>query len=236
MAISDPCVDTAVDRKSPWWARRVSHRLLTSRFGRNLSALVGARLITILAGLATLGYAARTLGPNLYGNCAFAAAVAAYASALFPGLATWGTRTIARNRHDAGLTLTVVNLTQFVFAAAVYLGIAAFAVGGISDPVLRDLLLQRLGAVCQRMERRLGVRGAGKDVGQRMDRGGVCGHGGGPAGTDRGPSDAAVYAALPAAFGLLGAIAGNFVLWRLRSAIARPSWAALARARSTRCH
>lgn len=75
------------------------YRLPTSPFAKTLPSVAGARVFSIALGPATLGYAARPLGPELYGMCGVAAAAVAYVSiVLSPGLTTWGTRTIPLRR------------------------------------------------------------------------------------------------------------------------------------------
>src|SRR5512144_1786795 len=96
-------------------------RLLTPMSNRsftgNLSAVLVAKGVSFLAGLVTLGYAARTLGPEHYGMWSFATALTAYATLLLaPGLMTWGTRKVAQQREHAGRILVAVNLTQLILA------------------------------------------------------------------------------------------------------------------------
>ena len=91
--------------------------LLRSNALRNLASVAGANVLARLISLTTLGYAARVLGPALYGQVGYATAVAAYASILLsPGLMTWGVRTIAGDRQRAPEVLSTINGLQLMLA------------------------------------------------------------------------------------------------------------------------
>lgn len=108
----------------------------------NLFSVSGGALVRWLIGLLLLGYAARVLGPEKYGLVGYGISVAAYASILLsPGLLTWGTREIARNRAQAGKTLLIVNMTQVVLAFLGYGALVAFALGGLHQPSERRMVL-----------------------------------------------------------------------------------------------
>jgi len=208
----------------PW------QRVLASSLAKNLSAVMAGRAVTILAGLVTLGYAARTLGPAAYGMCAFATAAAAYASILLsPGLTTWGTRTIAQDRSKAGQTLLVVNLLQLALAVVAYAALAGFTVLAISDPTQRVILLlaglilftTALGVewVFAGLElmRINALVGAGIAVATAVALLSLV----------RSPAEVYYYAAFPAAFGLLAFLAGWGLLYRYRIRLEWPSLATL---------
>ena len=117
-------------------------RLRQSSFFLNLASLSGATVLNRLIGLATLGYAARVLGPERYGLIGFGMSVVAYASILLsPGLMAWGIRTIAREPASAGRTMVLVNITQLLLATLAFVGIAVFALLGVHDPLERSVLL-----------------------------------------------------------------------------------------------
>ncbi len=117
-------------------------RLRSSSFARNLLSLSGAAVLNRLLGLATLGWAARHLGPELYGQIGFGLSITAYASILLsPGLTAWGVRAIARDRAAAGRLLVIVNGTQLVLSLVGFLGAVVFAFTSLSDASERTVVL-----------------------------------------------------------------------------------------------
>jgi O-antigen/teichoic acid export membrane protein len=85
---------------------------------------------------------ARLLGPNNYGLLGYGVSIAAYATiVLSPGLLTWGTREIARDRAGAGKVLVIVNATQFVLAFLGYGGLVVFGYAFLADPGKRLIVL-----------------------------------------------------------------------------------------------
>ena len=130
-------------------------RIRRSPFAGNLLSLSGAAILNRVLGLATLGWAARHLGPELYGQIGFGLSVTAYASILLsPGLTAWGVRAIAQDRTAAGRLLIIVNGTQFLLSLVGFLGATVFAFTSLPDPQERmvvmlsamNLLLQALSA------------------------------------------------------------------------------------------
>jgi O-antigen/teichoic acid export membrane protein len=112
----------------------------------NLLSVSGATLVSQLISLATLGYSARVLGPEKYGLAAFGVSVLAYATILLsPGLLTWGTRAIARDRTSSGKVLAVINLTQFVLACLSYAALSLYAFTFLSGLERLVVLLYGLG-------------------------------------------------------------------------------------------
>lgn len=106
-------------RSSPRCGRGGSLRFgfLRSNAVRNLAGVSGANLLARLISLTTLGYSARTLGPELYGQVGYATAIVAYASILLsPGMMTWGVRTIAGDRKRAPEVLSTINGLQLMLA------------------------------------------------------------------------------------------------------------------------
>jgi O-antigen/teichoic acid export membrane protein len=92
--------------------------------------------------LITLGYAARVLGPDNYGMVGFGTSIAAYASIfLSPGLATWGTRAIARNQVGAGKQFIIVNTTRLLLAILSYSVLIVFTFTTIENPSERKIIL-----------------------------------------------------------------------------------------------
>lgn len=117
-------------------------RVRASPFARNLLSLSGAALLNRILGLATLGWAARHLGPALYGQVGFGLSVTAYASILLsPGLTTWGVRAVAQDRAAAGRLLIIVNGTQLVLSVVGFLGAVLFAFSALSNPQERTVVI-----------------------------------------------------------------------------------------------
>ncbi len=117
-------------------------RIQASSFARNLLSLSGAALLNRIISLATLGWAARRLGPDGYGLLGFGLYVTAYASILLsPGLTTWGVRAIAKDRASAGRLLVIVNGTQFLLSLVGLAGVAIFALTSLGNPQERVVIL-----------------------------------------------------------------------------------------------
>lgn len=117
-------------------------RLLNSSFLRNLSAVTLSKIATILLGLVTVGYAARALGPGLFGMYTFAEAAVAYVSILLlPGLVNWGQRAIAQDRPSSGRNLTIVASTRFVLSVVGYGCLVLFAFRGVDDSTQRNIII-----------------------------------------------------------------------------------------------
>ncbi len=123
-------------------ALKVARRSLHSSLFLNLFSVIGAAITQKLIGLFILAYVAHVLGPNNYGLLAYGVSIAAYASiVLSPGLLTWGTREVARDRAGAGKVLVIVNATQFILAFLGYGGLILFAYVFLSDPAKRLIVL-----------------------------------------------------------------------------------------------
>ena len=117
-------------------------RLQASSFARNLLSLSGAALLNRFISLATLGWAARRLGPDGYGLLGFGIYVTAYASILLsPGLTAWGVRAIAKDRGAAGRLLVIVNGTQLTLSLISLAGVAIFATTSLGNPQERVVVI-----------------------------------------------------------------------------------------------
>jgi PST family polysaccharide transporter len=109
-------------------------RVRASTFARNLLSLGGAAILNRALGLATLGWAARHLGPEGYGRVGFGLSITAYASILLsPGLTTWGVRAIAQDRAAAGRLLVIVNGTQVLLSLIGFAGAVIFALTSLTE-------------------------------------------------------------------------------------------------------
>lgn len=116
-------------------SRHLLQRVSASSFARNLLSLSGAAVLNRLLGLATLGWAARHLGPEGYGQVGFGLSVTAYATILLsPGLTAWGVRAVARDRDAAGRLLVIVNGTQAVLSLVGFAGATLFALTSLTNP------------------------------------------------------------------------------------------------------
>lgn len=191
----------------------------------NLSVVCFSKGVTILTGLLTLGYAARTLGPAMYGMWACATALTAYATILLsPGLMVWGTRTIARHPERAGRTLLIVNGTQFCLAILAYGGLTAFALFAVHSGLERTIILLaslslfteawNVDWVFAGLERLAlsALVGMFLSVGNALALVGLV----------RSPGDVLVYTALPVSLGLCGIVGGHVLLYREGLRMERP--------------
>jgi O-antigen/teichoic acid export membrane protein len=107
-----------------------------------LGSVAAATAVSKLLTLASLAYAARVLGPEGWGLVGSALAAVAYASVLLsPGLMTWGTREIARDRGQARPSLVLVNLTQLAMACGAFGVVAALGRFWLDDPAARAVLV-----------------------------------------------------------------------------------------------
>lgn len=123
-------------------ALKIVRRSLRSGLFLNLFSVTGAAITQKLIGLYILAYVAHKLGPNNYGLLGYGVSIAAYASiVLSPGLVTWGTREVARDRAGAGKVLVIVNATQVVLAFLGYGGLILFAYAFLADPGKRLIVL-----------------------------------------------------------------------------------------------
>jgi len=117
-------------------------RLRRSSLFLNLFSVAGAAVLNRLIGLVTLGYAARVLGPENYGLVGYGLSVAAYAGILVsPGLLTWGTREVARDRAQAGKMVLLVTLTRLVLAFVAYAALVVLAFGFLAERSQRAIVL-----------------------------------------------------------------------------------------------
>ncbi|MEL6772720.1 MAG: flippase [Bacteroidota bacterium] len=141
---------------------------LGHQIARNAGAMALAQVVTLVSGLATTAYLARTLGPSEYGVLRFGLAMLVYATVLVRlGFQTLGTRELARDSsRRAALVSHIlsIRLVLFVVALSVYLGCVALlpkpiefkmAVGVLGGALLGHALsldwvyqgLQRMGYV-----------------------------------------------------------------------------------------
>jgi len=117
-------------------------RLLRCSTLARLGSVAAATAVSKLLTLASLAYAARALGPESWGLVGSALAAVAYASVLLsPGLMTWGTREIARDRRRAPASLVVVNLTQIAMACVAFCLVAGLGRAWLDEPTARAVLL-----------------------------------------------------------------------------------------------
>lgn len=208
---------------------RLLRRLLRYPTVARLGAVAAATAISKLLTLASLAYAARVLGPESWGLVGSALAAVAYASVLLsPGLMTWGTREIARDRGQARSSLALVNLTQLAMACGAFVVVAALGRLWFDDPAARAVLVVSASALfaqafsvdwvfdgLERCDVPVGLQLAVSAL-RLAAVVALC----------RSPADVLVYAAiLPAALGLQ-ALAGYALLYR--AGWFRPLWPELA--------
>lgn len=113
-----------------------------TNLAKNLLSVAGATILARIIGIVALGYPARVLGPEKFGVVSFAASAIAYASIILsPGLLTWGTRKVAKNRSETSRWLTDVNSLQLMLATLAYCGLLAYAFIGVGDFVTRQYLV-----------------------------------------------------------------------------------------------
>jgi O-antigen/teichoic acid export membrane protein len=206
-------------------------RLLRCAAVARLGAVAAATAISKLLTLASLAYAARVLGPESWGLVGAALAAVAYASVLLaPGLMTWGTREIARDRRRARSSLLIVNLTQLVMAGVAFCALAGFGLAFLDQPARAVLLLSAAALLAQAVSVDWvfdGIERAEVPVGLQLAVSalrlaavvGLC----------RSAADVLLYAAiLPGSLGLQAL--GGYVLLYRRGCF-RPQWPGLARLR-----
>lgn len=117
-------------------------RVRSSHVYGNAFWVTAALVFNKLLGLAMLGYAARKLGTAGYGLAGWGVSVAAYAGIVVsPGLVTWGSRAVARDRVSAGRMLVAVNGTQIVLATIAYSAVAFFALFFLESAAHRTIVL-----------------------------------------------------------------------------------------------
>ena len=115
---------------------------LNTSLGLNLFSVGAASALSKLLNLLIIGYPARILGPENYGLVGFGASLVAYSGIMIlPGLTTWGTREIARNRDNTSVTLVTVILIRVVLAVFSYLLLFLFVFSVIDDPKERTVVL-----------------------------------------------------------------------------------------------
>ncbi len=79
-------------------------------------------MLTKLFSLTIIGYPARILGPINFGLIGFGTSLVAYAGILLiPGITSWGTREIARDKDKAGEMLVTISLIRISLAIFTYL-------------------------------------------------------------------------------------------------------------------
>jgi O-antigen/teichoic acid export membrane protein len=205
-------------------------RLLRCAAVARLGSVAAATAVSKLLTLGSLAYAARVLGPEGWGLVGAALAAVAYASVLLsPGLMTWGTREIARNRGQAVASLALVNLTQLAMACGAFCVVAALGRFWLDDPPARAVLVVSAAALfaqafsvdwvfdgLERSDVAVGLQLAVSAL-RLAAVVGLC----------RSPADVLLYAAiLPASLGLQ-AFAGYVLLYR--GGWFRPRWPGLGR-------
>src|ERR1019366_505268 len=110
-------------------------------FGNFLSVGL-ATVVSRALGLITLGYPARTLGPECFGMVGYAASLVAYASILqSPGLLLWGTRAVARDASSARETLFSVYSIRVVLSLLGYVALVLFAVTLVGSHLQRSVIV-----------------------------------------------------------------------------------------------
>jgi O-antigen/teichoic acid export membrane protein len=126
-----------------WRRQAVSvARLFRCAPAARLRSVAVATAVSKLLTLASLGYAARVLGPESWGLVGSSLAAVAYASVLLsPGLMTWGTREIARDRERSRSSLVMVNLPQLVLAVGAFCTVAAVGEMLVAGALARAVLL-----------------------------------------------------------------------------------------------
>jgi len=137
VAIVDLAItDQAVPSRSRFETFRRSP-LVVNLLSVGIATIAGRAL-----GLITLGYPARTLGPDNYGMAGYAASVVAYAGILqSSGLPLWGTRAVARDATTARETLYCVTAIRVILGLLAYAALATFAALFVRDPLQRNLIL-----------------------------------------------------------------------------------------------
>ena len=201
-----------------------------------MSRLSSAGLATVvskLLTLASLGVAARALGPESWGLAGSAVAAVAYASVLLsPGLTAWGTREIARDRQHAPAILVIVNLTQAVLACAAYFTVVALGQTLLEGPAARAVLLvSALALFAQAFSVDWAFEGLERaDVPARLQASLSAARLAAVVWLCRSPADVLAYAAILPLFLGAHALAGSVLLFRegcLR--LLWPGWARLRR-------
>jgi O-antigen/teichoic acid export membrane protein len=127
----------------PWRRSAASlARLLRCTLVARLRSVAVWTAVSKLLTLGSLGYAARVLGPESWGLVGSSLAAVAYASVLLsPGLMTWGSREIARDRERSRSSLVMVNLPQLVLAVGAFFAVAAAGEALLDDATARAVLL-----------------------------------------------------------------------------------------------
>jgi len=89
-----------------------------------------------------IGYPARILGPTNFGLVGFGTSLVAYAGILvLPGITTWGTREIARDRNKVGEVLVTVNVIRMFLAFIAYFLLLLYCFYVIGEPKERTVVL-----------------------------------------------------------------------------------------------
>jgi O-antigen/teichoic acid export membrane protein len=118
------------------------HSLQPGRVFRNLLYLVAGEGVSKVVTFAAIAYLARVAGPAGLGYVEFAMAVLLCASLVVDfGFNPYGARELARRPESAVLLLRQIVSARFLIALVTAAGVAAAAVGLVSSPIVRDLLL-----------------------------------------------------------------------------------------------
>jgi len=121
--------------------KNLFHKLRKSSLILNLSSIVSCRIINVLIGLITFGYAARVLGAEMYGLVGFGASIVAYAGIVtLPGITIWGTRSVATDKQNIGKTLLIVNSTILLMTCFAYAGLVFFSLT-LNNPMEKKIVL-----------------------------------------------------------------------------------------------
>jgi O-antigen/teichoic acid export membrane protein len=115
---------------------------MRSPFLINLFSVGAARIINGAIALVTISYAARILGPDMYGLASFGSSLTAYAGIIaLPGLATWATRAVAQDEENAGKILLIVNATLLILASIAYFLLIIFSFNQVQEQLERNVVL-----------------------------------------------------------------------------------------------
>lgn len=121
---------------------KIYKSLKNSSLFLNLFSVGSATVVSKLISLLIIGYPARILGPKNFGIIGFGSSLAAYAGILLiPGITTWGTRNIARNRNAFSETLVVVNMIRFILAIVAYGLLLSYAFCALDNHLERTVVL-----------------------------------------------------------------------------------------------
>lgn len=121
---------------------KIYNFLSRSSFFINLISVGASSALTKLISLIIIGYPARILGPINFGLFGFGTSMVAYAGImLIPGITSWGTREIARDKDKAGEMLVTISLIRISLAIITYLILLLYVFYIIDSPKQRIIVL-----------------------------------------------------------------------------------------------